>query len=137
MLMPFPCSRNTPAAYPQSKDYTIALQRLGESYEGLLEMEYQRRITSKESAPQVKKDFLAKYGHYNCWNDGPQGLTYNHACYKTLLEQYPDSPIADEAAYRMIQVGGQLSWPALMACCASSNSLRRFLQNTPKPRFDP
>ena len=91
------------SAYPKSKDYTIALQRLGESYEGLLEMEYQRRIANKESAPQVKKDFLAKYGHYNCWNDGPQGLSYNRACYKTLLEQYPESPIADEAAYRMIQ----------------------------------
>ena len=32
------------SSYPQSKYYTIALQRLGESYEGLLEMEYQRRI---------------------------------------------------------------------------------------------
>ena len=74
-------------AYPQSKDYTIALQRLGESYEGLLEMEYQRRITNKESAIQVKKEFLAKYGHYNCWNDGPQGLSYKHASYKIILEQ--------------------------------------------------
>jgi hypothetical protein len=91
------------STYPKSKDYTIALQRLGESYEGLWNMEYQRRITNGEPAPQVKKDFLAKYGHYNCWLEGPRGLSYNRACFKTILDQYPDSPIADEAAYHMIQ----------------------------------
>ena len=91
------------STYPQSKDYTFALQRLGESYEGLLEMEYQRRINGGESAEKVKKNFLANYGHYNCWNDEPKGLAYNRAAYKMILEQYPDSPIADEAAYRMIQ----------------------------------
>ncbi len=89
--------------YPNSKEYTLALQRLGESYEGLREMEFQRRINAGEAPQKVKQEFLEKYGHYNCWEDSPQGLTYNRAAYKIILEQYPDSPIADEAAYRMIR----------------------------------
>jgi len=88
--------------YPQAKDYTIVLQRLGESYEGLLEMEYQRRIKNGDPEPLVKKQFLQKYGSYNCWEIQPAGITYNRSQYKILLEKYPDSPIADEAAYRMI-----------------------------------
>jgi hypothetical protein len=88
--------------YPKSKDYTIALQRLGDSYEELLAMEYQRRIENGQPPDTAKKTFLAKYGSYKCWEDGPRGLQYNKSAFKILLEKYPDSPIADEAAYRMI-----------------------------------
>ncbi len=88
--------------HPKSKDYTIALQRLGESFEGLLDLEYKRRMDNGAAEPLARKEFLAKYGHYNCWQDGPRGLHYNKTHFKTILEKYPDSPIADEAAYRMI-----------------------------------
>jgi len=88
--------------YPQARDYSIVLQRLGESFEGLLEMEYQRRIKNGESETLVRKQFLEKYGSYKCWDITPAGITYNRMQYKILLKKYPDSPIADEAAYRMI-----------------------------------
>ena len=88
--------------YPEAKDYTIVLQRLGESYEGLLELEYQRRIKNGEPEPIVRKQFLEKYGTYNCWETTPAGISYNRSQYKLILKKYPDSPIADEAAYRMI-----------------------------------
>ncbi len=89
-------------SYPHSKIFTIALQRLGESFEGLLETEYTRRIESGESAGTVLKQFLSQYGHYECWEESAAGLSYNLTHYKTILEKYPDSPIADEAAYRSI-----------------------------------
>jgi len=89
--------------YPQAKDYTIVLQRLGESYEGLLEMEYQRRVRAGEPEPLVRKQFLEKYGSYNCWETAASVITYNRSAYILLLKKYPDSPIADEAAYRMIK----------------------------------
>ncbi len=88
--------------YPESQESSIVLQRLGESFEGLLEMEYQRRIKNSEPEPLVRKQFLEKYGSYNCWETTSSGITYNRSQYKMLLEKYPDSPIADEAAYRMI-----------------------------------
>jgi outer membrane protein assembly factor BamD (BamD/ComL family) len=37
--------------YPKSKESSMVLQRLGESFEGLLEMEYQRRIKNNEPLP--------------------------------------------------------------------------------------
>jgi outer membrane protein assembly factor BamD (BamD/ComL family) len=88
--------------YPKSKAYTIALQRLGDSCEELLAMEYKRRVDNGEPADKVKQEFLAKFGRFKCWDDGPRGLQYNKSAFKILLDKYPDSPIADEAAYRMI-----------------------------------
>lgn len=88
--------------HPKSDGYTWALQRIGESMEALLEMEYTRRIKHGHPPDSTAKDFLERFGHYNCWTQTPDGLSYNMAHYKKILEQYPDSPIADEAAFRMI-----------------------------------
>jgi hypothetical protein len=88
--------------FPDSDIYSMALQRLGESFEGLLELEYSGRIKNGEKEHSIKKEFLANYGKYNCWKEKKGGLKYNLTHYKLILEKYPDSPIADEAAYRMI-----------------------------------
>jgi tetratricopeptide (TPR) repeat protein len=88
--------------YPRSEAYTWALQRLGESFEGLLETEYQHRIEAGEPEQEVTEQFLSKYGHYKCWKESAGGLAYNKTHYQTILEKFPDSPIADEAAYKTI-----------------------------------
>ncbi len=88
--------------YPKSEGYTWALQRIGESMEGLLEMEYTKKIVSGHPSDITAENFLEKYGHYDCWIETSDGLKYNMVHYKIILEEYPDSPIADEAAFRMI-----------------------------------
>lgn len=88
--------------FPKSKQYTWALQRLGESYEGLLTFYYTKKIESGIPEPETRRAFLEKYGHYKCWTETPDGLQYNRMQYKLLLEKHPTSDIADEAAYRMI-----------------------------------
>jgi tetratricopeptide (TPR) repeat protein len=88
--------------FPESIAYTLAIQRIGESCEGLLEAEYQRRMEQGEAEPLVRQEFLSKLGHLKCWEENSNGLVYNQVHYKTILEHYPDSPIADEAAYRLI-----------------------------------
>jgi len=88
--------------YPKSRQYTWALQRLGESYEGLLTFYYKKKIEAGKTEPEARRAFLAKYGHYNCWTETPDELQYNRAQYKLILEKHPKSDIADEAAYRMI-----------------------------------
>ena len=88
--------------YPKSKHYTWALQRLGESYEGLLTFYYKKKIEAGTTEPEARKAFLQKYGHYNCWTQTPDELQYNRMQYKLLLEKHPTCDIADEAAYRMI-----------------------------------
>ena len=88
--------------YPKSKQYTWALQRLGESYEGLLTFYYKKKIEAGKTEPDARRAFLEKYGHYNCWVQTPDELQYNREQYKLILEKHPKSDIADEAAYRMI-----------------------------------
>ncbi len=88
--------------FPKSNGYTIALQRLGESFEGLLEQEYIQKVENGENEQIVRKEFISRYGHFNCWEKTSEGLKYNLIHYKTILAKFPDSPIADEAAYRII-----------------------------------
>lgn len=88
--------------FPNSEGYTLALQRLGESFEGLIEIEYRRRVANGEQEGVVKQDFLSRYGHCKCWEETPDGLTYNLMHYKTIIEKFPDSLVADESAYRII-----------------------------------
>lgn len=89
--------------FPKSDQYTWALQRLGESFEGLLELEYRTRLNNGEPEDIAAKQFLSKYGRYSCWEESSEeGLTYNQRHYKMILEKFPDSSIADEAAYRLI-----------------------------------
>ncbi len=88
--------------FPKSKQYTWALQRLGESYEGLLDFYYAKRIAAGKPEPDARREFLARFGKYKCWNETPDGLQYNRAEYKKILDNFPMSNIADEAAYRMI-----------------------------------
>ena len=51
----------------------------------------------------VRQAFLEKYGFFECWEEFPDGLYYDLSDYRLLLEKFPDSPIADEAAYRIIK----------------------------------
>jgi hypothetical protein len=88
--------------FPKSRQYTWALQRLGESYEGLLSFYYKKKIEAGKPEPEARKAFLEKYGRYNCWIQTPEELQYNRMQYKLILEKHPKSDIADEAAYRMI-----------------------------------
>ena len=88
--------------FPKSTPYTWALQRLGESYEGLLTFYYKKKIEAGKPEPEARKAFLEKYGRYSCWIETPGELQYNRMQYKLILEKHPKSDIADEAAYRMI-----------------------------------
>jgi hypothetical protein len=88
--------------FPKSDRYTWALQRLGESFEWLLEIEYKKRVENGNQENEVKKEFLSKHGHYGCWEETSDGLKYNLMHYKIILDKFPDSEIADEAAYRII-----------------------------------
>ncbi len=89
--------------YPDSKAYSWAFQRLGESFEGLIEVEYKKRIKKGELEKDVRQEFLEKYGFFECWEEVPDGLHYDLSHYRFLLDEFPDSPIADEAAYRLIK----------------------------------
>jgi hypothetical protein len=88
--------------FPKSQQYTWALQRLGESYEGLLDFYYAKKIAAGKPEPAARKDFLARFGHYKCWIETPEALQYNRSEYKLILDKFPKSNIADESAYRMI-----------------------------------
>jgi hypothetical protein len=89
--------------YPDSKGYSWAFQRLGESFEGLIEIEYRKRVESGQAEKAARQAFLEKYGFFECWEELPDGLYYDLSHYRLLLEKFPDSPIADEAAYRIIK----------------------------------
>lgn len=89
--------------YPESKAYSWAFQRLGESFEGLVAQEYQRPVLAGEPEAAVRKAFLQKYGAYGCWEETPEALYYDMSHYRYLLKEFPDSPIADEAAYCLIK----------------------------------
>lgn len=88
--------------FPKSPKYSWALQRLGESYEGLLDVGWRRRIERGENRDLVTREFLNRYGTYGVWIEQNGKLSYDKRHYRMIVEQFPDSPIADEAQYRLI-----------------------------------
>ena len=88
--------------YPESPFCDAVLVRLGESFEGLVEMNYHQLVKDGLSEGEVRKKFLEKYGHYQCWIESPGGIRYNLTHYKEMMEKFPDSNYADEAAYHLI-----------------------------------
>lgn len=92
------------AHFPESERYTWALQRLGESLQGVLEFEYSYRIGQGMPEARARALFLEAWGRYDCWDECGERLTYDGSHFRQILEKYPDSPIADEAAYRSIHL---------------------------------
>jgi hypothetical protein len=88
--------------FPESKGYTIALQRMGEAFEGILATEYTQKLVNGGDEKSVRQKFLSVYGRFKCWDETQSCLRYNMQNYKTILEKFPESPIADEAAYKLI-----------------------------------
>jgi len=88
--------------FPRSKRYTWGLQRMGEAMQGLLAGYYLRPIARGQDEPVVRTAFLASYGGYGCWVTGAGRLRYDGSHYRRLLADYPDSDIADEAAFRLV-----------------------------------
>jgi hypothetical protein len=88
--------------FPRSELYTWALQRLGESLEGALEVEYAEPVRKGTRERDARRDFLERHARHGCWREDAPALQYDGSHYRTILEQHPDSPIADEAAYRLI-----------------------------------
>ncbi len=87
--------------YPESEHYSWALQRLGESFEGLLDFEYHLSVKNGEPEKAARKRFLERFEQYRCWNDANGALAYDGSHYQRVLKEYPESPIADEAAYKL------------------------------------
>lgn len=90
--------------FPKSEYYTWGLQRLGEALQGLLEFEYTYRIGQGMPEARARALFLEAWGRYGCWDTSGERLAYAGSHFRQILEQYPDSPIADEAAYRLIHL---------------------------------
>ena len=88
--------------FPESEYYDIALLRLGEAFEGLIEQDYLQLIKDGRSEEEARKFFLGEYGHYQCWLEGSCGIQYNLECFKEMMEKFPESNYADEAAYHLI-----------------------------------
>ncbi len=88
--------------FPESRYYDIALLRLGEAFEGLIEQDYQQLIKDGKSEEEARKIFLEKYSHYQYWEETPCGIRYNLFHYNEMMEKFPDSNYADEAAYHLI-----------------------------------
>ena len=88
--------------FPQSKQYPWALQRMGEAMEGLLQTQYLRPIERGQNEAATRAAFLASYGTYACWMTDGGRLNYDGRHYRRILDDYPDSNIADEAAYRLV-----------------------------------
>jgi hypothetical protein len=88
--------------FPDSKQYTWGLQRMGETMQGLLQTRYLRPIKNGQNEATVRETFLESYGTYACWLTENKQLAYDGRHYQMLLKNYPDSNIADEAAYRLV-----------------------------------
>ena len=88
--------------FPESKYGDIALLKLGEAYEGLLENDYYQPVAEGAPEGETEKAFITKHGHYQCWEETPCGLRYNLDTYKEMMERFPDSMFADEAEYHLI-----------------------------------
>ncbi len=87
--------------FPESKQYSWGLQRMGEAMQGLLQTQYLRPIENGQEEKTAREAFLATYGTYACWLTDNARLTYDGSHYRKLLKDDPDSNIADEAAYRL------------------------------------
>jgi len=87
--------------FPESKQYTWGLQRMGEAMQGLLQTQYLRPIENGQEEKTAREAFLSTYGTYSCWLTDNARLTYDGSHYRKLLKDDPDSNIADEAAYRL------------------------------------
>jgi hypothetical protein len=88
--------------FPASKMYDVALLKLGEAFEGLLQTGYYQLVEEGMPAEAAHKQFMDKYGHYQCWIDTPCGLQYNLSHYREMMERFPDSLYADEGEYHLI-----------------------------------
>lgn len=88
--------------FPESPFCDVVLIRLGEALEGLLEINYHQLIQDGLREEEVRIEFLEKYGHYQCWIESPSAVRYNLKHYKEMMEKFPDSNYADEAAYHLI-----------------------------------
>jgi hypothetical protein len=87
--------------FPDSKQYTWGLQRMGEAMQGLLQTRYLRPIANGQEEKAARAAFLDSYGSYSCWVESSVRLSYDGSHYQKLLKEDPDSSIADEAAYRL------------------------------------
>ncbi|MBM4312002.1 MAG: hypothetical protein FJ119_13790 [Deltaproteobacteria bacterium] len=88
--------------FPDSKRYTWGLQRMGEAMEGLLKNYYLQPLERGRDERAAREAFLASYGSYGCWKTDSSRVSYDGSHYRRLLADYPDSNIADEAAYRLV-----------------------------------
>lgn len=88
--------------FPKSSFYDVVLLRLGEGFEGLVEINYHQVLRDGLPEEKVRKTFLGEYGHYQCWVENLSGIQYNLKHYKEMMEKFPDSNYADEAAYHLI-----------------------------------
>ncbi|KPJ59283.1 MAG: hypothetical protein AMJ42_02090 [Deltaproteobacteria bacterium DG_8] len=88
--------------FPKSKFYDLVLLMLGEAFEGLVEKNYHQLVRDGLPEEVVRKTFLEKYDHYQCWVGKPHAIRYNLKHYKEMMEKFPDSRYADEAAYHLI-----------------------------------
>ena len=87
--------------FPEVKNYSWGLQRMGEAMQGLLQTSYLRPVKNGQNEAAVREAFLGSYGTYGCWIIDEERLRYDGSHYRTLLKDHPDSNIADEAAYRL------------------------------------
>jgi len=88
--------------FPKSKSSDVVLLRLGQAFEGLVEEEYHQVVRGGAAAEIAKKQFLEKYGHYQCWVEKPEGVFYDRKHYQEMRDKFPESNYADEAAYHLI-----------------------------------
>ncbi len=88
--------------HPRSEQYSWALHRLGESFEGLLQTYYVSETEEGADEKSARTKFLSRFGEYDCWQETAEGLVYDGSHYRRLLKEFPDSPIADESAYRLV-----------------------------------
>lgn len=88
--------------FPDSKTLDVVLLRLGEAFEGLLQLGYYQLVEDGMPADTAQKQFMKQYGHYGCWIDTPCGLGYDRSHYRQMMERFPDSLYADEGEYHLV-----------------------------------
>ncbi|MCX8043270.1 MAG: hypothetical protein N3B18_04000 [Desulfobacterota bacterium] len=122
--------------FPKSPKYSWALQRLGESFEGLLDVAWRRRIERGEARERVTQDFLNRYGRYGVWTEHNGTLHYDKRHYRMVIEKFPDSPIADEAQYRLITLSDE-TLPNPAAIEEDIRSLEAVIEHYPTTSLRP
>jgi hypothetical protein len=88
--------------FPRSERYCWGLQRMGETMEGLLQHFYLRALERGQAESSARRTFLASYGSFGCWLTHSNRLSYDGSHYRRVLDEFPDSTIADESAYRLV-----------------------------------